>query len=148
MQGCQDTDASVKGMNVTDLDVCTYFKFFFFFFPNLFIENVLLVQTNKNIKGNKVKLGGFMHWKGIWLLIAAVAGFKHDAFFSSKPINSFLLAPFRCNKYMPSTRFEEILSAFTFTNHERPSFKDRFGEVQQMVNAWNNHMKEYFYPSW
>eukprot|EP00957_Ditylum_brightwellii_P003320 251412-Ditylum_brightwellii.AAC.1 len=101
MQGCQDTDASVKGMNTTDFDVCTYLKFFFLFFPCLFIKNVLLVQNNNKIKGKKVKLGEFMCWIGIWLLIATTAGFKCNAFFSSKPINPFLLAPFRCNECMP-----------------------------------------------
>eukprot|EP00957_Ditylum_brightwellii_P060739 4611642-Ditylum_brightwellii.AAC.1 len=53
MQGCQDTDALVKGMNATDFAVRTYLKFFFLFFPCLFIENVILVQTNKNIEGKK-----------------------------------------------------------------------------------------------
>eukprot|EP00957_Ditylum_brightwellii_P102193 7790086-Ditylum_brightwellii.AAC.1 len=49
---------------------------------------------------------------------------------------------------MSGTRFEEILSGLSFTDLKRPSYKDRFWEVQQMVQAWNNHMKENFYPSW
>ena len=41
-----------------------------------------------------------------------------------------------------------MLSALSFTNHYRPSFKDRLWEVWQMVKAWNNHIKENFYLSW
>ena len=49
---------------------------------------------------------------------------------------------------MSRRRFETILGALQFTNVEPPSYKDRFWEVQQMLEVWNDNMTEQFVASW
>ena len=49
---------------------------------------------------------------------------------------------------MSLQRFEAILLALSFTNKTPPTYKDRFWEVRQIINAWNLNMTEIFTPSW
>ena len=51
-------------------------------------------------------------------------------------------APFRLQKYMDLRRFISITSAMRFTNKPSPSFLDRFHDVRQMINNFNEHYLE------
>ena len=44
--------------------------------------------------------------------------------------------------------FDAILCAIFYTNHDKPAFRDKFWEVQQMVDEWNKNIAEQFTPSW
>ena len=48
-------------------------------------------------------------------------------------------SPFRLQKYMALRRFISITSAMRFTNKPSPSFLDRFHDVRQMLNKFNEH---------
>jgi len=117
-------------------------------FMKNYIVNVLLILINENIKGESVAYGEFLLWLGLWFLMATVVGPSRDAFFSDRLCDEFADAPFRLTKYMSRKRFNQILVAMRYTNKDPPSYKDRFFEVRQMLDAWNLNMTEVFEAGW
>ena len=68
---------------------------------------------------------------------------------SSKAISIAGGAPFRLTEYMSLRRFNAITSSIRYTDHPPPSaFVDRFHEVRQMINAFNDHYEENYILSW
>ncbi|KAL3788114.1 hypothetical protein ACHAWO_011440 [Cyclotella atomus] len=57
-------------------------------------------------------------------------------------------APFRLNEYISSKRFLAITCAMTCTDKPPPEFADRFHDVRQMLEEFNNHYAENYIPSW
>ena len=49
---------------------------------------------------------------------------------------------------MSRERFEVILECLAFTNRKPPTFIDKFWEVRQMVEVWNDNMQQVFSPGW
>ena len=49
---------------------------------------------------------------------------------------------------MSQKQFDAILCAIFYTNHDKPTYRDKFWEVRQMVDEWNKNMAEQFTPSW
>ena len=49
---------------------------------------------------------------------------------------------------MSSNHFKDIIRNLTYTNLQPPAFKDKFWEIQQMVEEWNKLMREVFIPGW
>ena len=49
---------------------------------------------------------------------------------------------------MSRKRFDTILRAIFYTNHDKPTYRDKFWEVRQMVDEWNKNMAQQFTPSW
>ena len=45
---------------------------------------------------------------------------------------------------MSWTRFNEILSALSFTNQTPPPYIDKIWEVHQLIEAWSSNMKQGF----
>jgi hypothetical protein len=125
-------------------------KIFEGLFPVSHIEHVILPQINKTKEFEKQPLtyGEFLRWMGIWLIMSTVDGSDRRSFWSTKNLDMFEGAPFRLNELMSRNRFENILSAIVYTDHNPPPYKDRFWEVRQMLDAWNNNMNARFVPSW
>ena len=117
-------------------------------FMKNYIVNVLLILINENIKGESVTYGEFLMWLGLWFLMATVVGPSRDAFFSDKVCDEYSDAPFRLTKYMSRKRFNQVLSAMRYTDKDPPSYKDRFFEVRQMLDAWNYNMTDVFEAGW
>ena len=69
-------------------------------------------------------------------------------FFSDKVCDEYSDAPFRLTKYMSRKRFNQVLSAMRYTDKDPPSYKDRFFEVRQMLDAWNYNMTDVFEAGW
>ena len=67
---------------------------------------------------------------------------------SEKSINMFEGSPFRFSEYMSGQRFHNIGTAIRYTNIELPAFLDRFHDVQQIIEGWNDHYKGEYVPSW
>ena len=67
---------------------------------------------------------------------------------SEKPINIFEGAPFRLLEYMSGWRFHNIGAAIRYTNIESPAFLDRFHNVRQMIDAFNEHYDCEYVLSW
>ena len=113
-----------------------------------YVEDVILCNINANIVGSRVTYGEFLRWIGIWFLMATVIGPRREAFFSLKPIDPFLGAPFRVNEYMSKKRFEKILAAIRYNDTAPPAYKDQFWVVRELIHTWNLNMSEQFGPGW
>jgi hypothetical protein len=58
-------------------------------------------------------------------------------------------APFRLNEFMTKSRFREIMEAIRYTSKVAPLlFVDRFHEIREMIDAFNNHYSSDYKPSW
>jgi hypothetical protein len=57
-------------------------------------------------------------------------------------------APFWLNECISSKRFLAITCAMTYMDKPPPEFVDRFHEVRQMLEEFNNHYAENYIPSW
>ena len=67
---------------------------------------------------------------------------------SRKPISMKEGAPFRLNEYISGERYLDINQALRYTNVERPSVEDKFHEIRQMMDAFNQHYEDNYIPSW
>ena len=67
---------------------------------------------------------------------------------SSKPISIEEGAPFRLQDYISLRRFNAITTAIRYTDKHPPSFLDRFHEVRQVIEAFNEHYTGESTPSW
>ena len=107
-----------------------------------------MAETNKKIQGHAVPFGEFLQFVGISLYMSTTAGYSRSEWFLQESVNQWEGAPFRFNDVMAGRRFEAIISALTFTASPVPSFPDKFYEVRDLINAWNDNMKDTFSPSW
>mmetsp|Transcript_16336 Transcript_16336/g.24727 ORF Transcript_16336/g.24727 Transcript_16336/m.24727 type:complete len:228 (-) Transcript_16336:616-1299(-) len=81
----------------------------------------------------------------MWLLIATTVGFERRVFWAKKKGSE---TPFKFNDIMSTHRFEEILKELKYTNVDRPEYLDKFWEIRQMQQAFNDSMEEEFIASW
>ena len=49
---------------------------------------------------------------------------------------------------MSMKRFDAITAALSFTAASKPTYRDKFWEVRQLIVEWNKNMAEAFSPSW
>ena len=128
----------------------TYITMFLLMFPKQLLE-VIVSRTSKQLEknGNTVtSLGEFLRFLGLQMFMSTQTGFSRRDYWSGAPVTLTAGAPFRLNEFMPRNRFEQIMEALTFTDVEPPSYVDKFWEVRQMIDLWNNNMEEVFCPSW
>ena len=116
------------------------------FFMKDFIKKTLLVNINNNIDGKQVTYGEFLRWLGLWFLMSTVIGPSRRAFFSTKETNEFSDAPFRLHHYMSYKRFTAILDSINYRSKGPPTYKDRFWEIREMIEAWNASIIKTFSP--
>ena len=89
----------------------------FFFKP--FILEVIIPETNKLMKEDKhqaVTYGEFLHWLGLWFLMATITGPDHSDFWSLGEVDCFVGAPMCFGHLMSRKWFEAILRLF-LTHH-------------------------------
>ena len=80
-------------------------------------------------------------------MMATIQGFHRRYCWSSKPIDSFVNAPFRFNHIMTRNSFDEIDTHIKYTSRYSLRNTRIFWEVHDMIEAWNDNMKEQFDPS-
>ena len=119
---------------------------FLVLFPRDYLENIVLRATNENIEdeNGEVTFGELLRFIGIWFFLATTSGFPRRDFFSSHPISVKFGAPYRVNMYMSRKRFESILFSLSFTMSSPPSYLDRFWQIRDLINAWNQNMQNHF----
>ena len=117
-----------------------YLQLFEGLFPTDYLETVLLEETNQSIEGEPVTYGELLRWIGLWIIMSACDGSDHRSFWSTKNPNIFEGRHFRLQQSMSRYWFEGILSAIKYTNNNPPAHKDRFWEVCQLLESWNNNM--------
>lgn len=118
------------------------------FFPKKFLVDVILVHVNNNNKLGKVEYGEFLRWLGLWFIMSTIEGPNRRDFWSMDVIDVFNGSPFRLNLYMSRNRFEDILYSLGYTKSNPPAYNDKFYEIRDLVDAWNEHMSENFTPGW
>ena len=78
--------------------------------------------------------------------MATTQGTKRHDFWSVAPTNIFDNASFRLNHLMSRDRFDSILKAISNTILPAPDYPDRFHEVREMIEEWNENMQHNFKP--
>ena len=73
-------------MNKECISVFTYLTAFVLFLPKRFFNEVIMVETNRIIKGPDLDFGQFLHFIWIWLLITANPDTNRAEYFSKKTI--------------------------------------------------------------
>ena len=129
----------------------TKLQLFELLFPKNFIFETILPAINERIEGNTVIYREFLQWLGIWFTMATCQGFSRNKFWSTMPLTGTLDqlgAAYRFNNIMSHYRFDAILRNICYNLDEPPTFRDRFWEVRDLIQCWNNNMDEQFSPSW
>ena len=118
-------------------------------FPEQWVRDVLILATNDEISGDDITLQEFYMYSGCHFFMACFEGiYDRRLSWSPKLVSNREESPFRLQKYMALCRFISITSAMTFTNKPSPSFLDRFHDVRQMINSFNEHYLDNYTPSW
>ena len=121
------------------------------FFFKQFIVATIIPQTNIQLEQQRnrpTSYGEFLHWLGLWFLMATINGPDWSDFWSMTEVDCFVGAPLRLGGFMSRKRFDMILKALAITSRSPPAFRDRFWEVHEILEAWNANMTEQFTPSW
>ena len=92
--------------------------------------------------------GELLCWIGLWIIMSTCDGSDHHSSGSNKNPDIFEGCHFHLQQFMSRYRFEGILTAIKYTNSNPPAYKDRFWEVRQLLESWNNNMATSFIPSW
>ncbi len=122
---------------------------FWMCFPEQFVINVIIPQTNQNL-GMPINLQEFYVWLGCIFYMARWQGIGDlDEWWSSDPIDQFKGAPFRLNAYMSKVQFKDITGAIRYTDKaDSLLFVDKFHEVCQMIEVFNEHYVREYSPVW
>ena len=122
------------------------FNLFELFFFTPFVKNVIIPQTNNRLEANgfhhDLSYGEFLQWIGVWLLMSTLHGPDRAAFWSLTDINRFHGAPWHLGDLMSWKQLDAILCSIFYTDREKPAYRDKFWEVRQMIDAWNDNMAE------
>ena len=135
-------------LKVTDSTNFTRIQLFELLFVSKYVKDVIIININKNIIGDRVTYGEFLRWLGLWFLMSTVIGPSRDSFFVNKVCDEFSEAPFRVSHYMSRRRFDQILNGIRYSKSDPPPYKDRFWEVREIIQAWNDNMSSVFAPGW
>ena len=122
-------------------------------FPDDFVHEVILPATNVHLF-SRLTIQEFYKWLGCHFFMACFQGIDNrDEWWSQRPVSMFEGAPFRLNQYMTRNCFHEITCKIHFTDKKTPTvasdgFVDRFHEVREMLDAFNNHYGQNYVASW
>jgi hypothetical protein len=116
-------------------------------FPVHFVENTMIPEMNK-VLDTPITYGEFLRFIGLWFLMSTTNCESRKDFFSRRLPTPFSAAPFILSDYMTGYRFESIINALKYTERTPPSYRDKFWEVRDIIQAWNDNMMENFTPSW
>jgi hypothetical protein len=125
------------------------FQVFRICFPEEWLVDVCILMINKGL-AKKVDLREFYVFLGCIFYMSCYQGIPdRELWWSSRPIDMFNGAPFRLNAYMSRNRFHEIMQALRYTDKVGPLFFiDRFHEVRQMIDSFNDHYEKRYRQSW
>ena len=118
-------------------------------FPWKWLRIVVISQTNKNLD-QELSWGELLRYLGLWFQMSSVGGgYKKTDFWSTLPFDERTNpCPYNFRKYMSMKRFDAITAALSFTAASKPTYRDKFWEVRQLIVEWNKNMAEAFSPSW
>jgi Transposase IS4 len=80
--------------------------------------------------------------------MATIQGPARYEFWKKEPIDPFYGSSIRINEYMSKNCFEDILSSLHFADKEPMDYIDKFYQIRDLVDAWNDNMHNNFTPGW
>ena len=110
--------------------------------PKEYITKTLLPTLN-------ISLREYVCWLGLTFFMACFEGVSNrkEWWSNSEPTRE-PGAPFRLINWMSGRRYDQILQAHCFTDHEAPAFVDKFFEICQLHKSWNDYYASNYIPSW
>ena len=79
--GCWIDAETIDGMKKYLIIFLTYLISFVLFLPKTFVNEFIMVYTNRRIKGANIDFGGFLWFIFIWLLMTSNPGTKRAVYF-------------------------------------------------------------------
>ena len=124
--------------------------------PFTWMKDVLLPTTSATMRSEsphciELSLGEFLRFLGIRLLMSTCIGWSQDAFWSSgqdtydQEQNA---CPYNVKHFMSYKRFKLITKSLSYTNVSAPTYHDKYWQVRQMLQAFNDNMARIFLSSW
>ena len=71
-----------------------------------------------------------------------------ELWWSKEPISPRDGAPFCLNDYISRNRFRDIMGSIRYTKRPQPTYLDKFHDISEMQDAWNEHMLNNYSPGW
>ena len=107
-------------MNEECISVLIYLTGFFLFLPKRFVDEIILIETNRIIKGPGTEFDEFLRLIGIWMSMTENPGTNWTEYFSKNPIDIFSGCSIYVNQLLSGNSFEGICSALKFTDTPPP----------------------------
>jgi hypothetical protein len=130
----------------------TMYEMWCMFFPLSWLVDICIKNTSKSLMDaghTPTNLGELTRFFGLWFLMASVVGFSRRDFFSSRDYHETdAPCPYRLSKFMSLRRFELILEHLRLSFPNPPTYRDKFWEVREIIQAWRSNMSAFFRPSW
>ena len=86
----------------------TYLTAFSLLLPKTFANEVILVDTNKIIKGPDIDFGEFLQFIGLWILMTANPETNQLELFSEHITDVFSECSIHVNRFVSDNHFESI----------------------------------------
>ena len=146
---CQDTRGTWinhSWLKIKEMDELALFRMCF---PERWAVETVIPVTNRELEGKPLTLSEFYCWLGCHFFMACFEGISdRRMWWSQRPVSISEGAPFRLQEYMTYTRYKDITAAMRYTDIEPPPFLDRFHDMRQMQDAFNEHYEREYSPSW
>ena len=88
-------------------------------------NGVILMETNRIIKGPDLDFGDFLQFIGIWMLMKSNPGTNRVDYLRENPIDIFSECSIFVNQFIYGKKFESIFSDLNFTATPPPPFLSR-----------------------
>ncbi|KAL7554463.1 hypothetical protein ACHAWF_019026 [Thalassiosira exigua] len=146
--GNQKTKGSWKNYAWSRIKEMEEIELFLMAFPVKYVRDVVIPETNKTLYPATDMTEMFRFFGAIFFMACHPGVPDRAMWWSKKEVSEKEGAPFRMNKWFTWDRFNDLMRHITYTDREVPGFEDKFHEVRQMENVFNEHMEEEFDPSW
>ena len=134
-------------MNEEFNSALTYLIAFVLFLTKTFFNEVILVDTNRIIKGPNLEFGGFLGFIGIRWLRTEKCGTNGAEYFSKNTIDILVgdkfVSTILCLEIF--SKVSAIISSLLPPPPYPPPFWYKIYESWQMIFAWNGHMQKSSY---
>lgn len=138
-QGLTNTSARFTKASWETIAAMNDLQIWMLCYPVKYFTEVVIPATNPHLKMGDTDLQELICFFGCEKMMACFEGISdRRMWFSKEPINMYAGAPFRLNEYMTGNRFEDIMQALRYTTCDVPDYEDKFYEVREMEDCFND----------
>ena len=138
--------ANLNGISTHSPEVVYVVSMSLVLFPRELLENLVLVEMNKNIKKEKIEV--FLYFlQRIGIFMSAVCSFRSSNFWIIQLIETFRGATYLFHDCMYLWRLKSILRKFSCIDSNPLACKDHFWYLFQFIDRWNNIVVKIFNTS-